>query len=430
MKLFFVVGENSGDHLAAGLIRELRKIQGQDLECLGVGGPRMKAAGFKELLPLDQISIIGIWEVIPKIPRLKKLFAAITEEIIKQNPEGVVTVDFPDFNFMLGKALRKRGYTGKIIHYVAPSVWAWRPGRAKSMAKFLDGVICLFPMEPEYFTPHGIKAAFVGHPVVETNALKAEGQVFREANDIPLECKTVGLFFGSRESEFKNNSSTLKLAAAMVGEHIEGARFIAPTLPSTEYNVQILLRDFDLPIHVTSNQAFKWESFKACDVAIAVSGTVALELAYAGIPHVIIYKTNFLTYWIVRMLIKVKHIHLANILLKKNVVPEFVQGKCKAELIAEKVLELFNDEKTRKAQLAEFAELRKIVGCDQEKKPSLMAAEFVLEVLKEPGKRVAPTPLPKKQQKNAAVKKPVQKKQEPQKPKPDARAKTSADIKE
>ncbi|MCL4677039.1 MAG: lipid-A-disaccharide synthase [Alphaproteobacteria bacterium] len=423
LKLFFIVGENSGDNLAGGLIRELKQIQPEGLECVGVGGPRMKAAGMNVLLPFDQISVIGIWEVIPKIPRLMKIFKAIAEEIIKQNPDAVITVDFPDFNFLMGKSLRKRGYTGKIIHYVAPSVWAWRKGRAKSISQFLDGIICLFPMEPEYFTAHNLKAAYVGHPVVETKAIEAEGSVFREANDIPSEVKTLGLFFGSRESEFKNISSPIKLSGALVAEEIKNIRFVVPTLPETEYNVQILLKDFDHPVHVSSNQAFKWESFKACDIAIAVSGTVALELAYAGIPHVIVYKTNPLTYLILRLMVKVKKVHLANILLNEDVVPEFIQGKCHPESIAQKLLELFSSEEARQKQLDKFDELRKLVGFGSEKTPSRRAAEFVLEVMKEPRRVIAPPPA-KKQVKNQAVKKPVakgappQKKPAPKKPEP------------
>lgn len=392
MKLFFVAGENSGDNLAAGLIRELKTLKKEsdvEVECLGVGGPLMKAAGMKILLPLDQISVIGIWEVIPKIPRLFKLFKAIAEEIIKQSPDAVITVDFPDFNFLLAKSLRKRGYKGKIIHYVAPSVWAWRKGRAKKLASFLDGLICLYPMEPEYFSPFDLKAAFVGHPIVETKVDNAEGLVFREANEIPQDKKTLGLFFGSRESEFNNISQNIKIAAAMVNDGLGDVRFIVPTLPATEYNIQVLLRDFDLPFRISSNQAFKWESFKACDVALAVSGTVALELAYAGVPHVVVYRTNPLTYLILRFMVKIKHVHLANILLDEAVVPEFIQSKCKPEEIAQTILDLFTKEELRNAQLEKFKQFRELIGASEQKKPSRKAAEFVLSIIEQRARKVS-----------------------------------------
>lgn len=383
-----MVGESSGDALAAGLVRELKRAHPEDLECLGVGGPSMKAAGFNILLPFDQISVIGIWEVIPKIPRIIKIFKALTEEILKQNPDGIVTVDFPDFNFHLGKTLRKRGYKGKIIHYVAPSVWAWRKGRAKKIASFLDGIICLFPMEPAYFKEHKLKAAFVGHPIVESRVDKAEGGVFREANEIPEDSKTLGLFFGSRETEFKGISSVLKQSALLANEAVENLRIIAPTLPATEYNIQVLLKGFELPIHVTSNQRFKWESFKACEVALAVSGTVALELAYAGVPHAIVYRTNPITYMFLRFMVKVKHIHLANILLNESVVPEFIQGKCDPEVIAETLITLFTDKETREKQISKFKEVRKMIGFGDEKLPSQKAAEFVLDIMKDQPRKI------------------------------------------
>lgn len=424
MKLFFVVGESSGDNLAAGLIREIKALEVDNCECLGVGGARMKASGCKILLPYDQISVMGIWEVIPKIPRLMKLFKAIAEEIIKQKPDAVITVDFPDFNFMLAKSLRKRGYDGKIIHYVAPSVWAWRPGRAKKISSFLDGLICLFPMEPEYFTPHGLKAKFVGHPVTETQALEADPKVFKEANDIPDDVRTIGLFFGSRESEFKNIAPAIKLAGALIGETEKNIRFIVPTLPAMEYNVQMLLRDFDVRTNVSSNQVYKWEAFKACDVAIVVSGTVALELAYAGVPHVLVYKTGILNYLILRLMVKVKHAHLVNILLKQEVVPELLQGKCEGEAIAQKVIDLMSDEKIRQEQLDKFSELRALIGVGEEEKPSKKAAKYVLEVLKEPKRIIAP-PQSKTKDKNPAAKKPVAKKNPAQTTKKEAPEKSA-----
>ena len=382
MKLFFVVGESSGDALASKLINELNALTDGNLECLGIGGPMMKAAGFNILLPTDQISAMGIWELVPKLPRLYKIFNALVEEILSQKPDALITVDFPDFNFRLAKTLKKRGFKGKIIHYVAPSVWAWRPGRAKKIAEFLDGIMCLYPMEPKYFEKHKLKAVCVGHPVVESNADEADGEVFREANDISADTKTLGLYFGSREGEFKRLATPLKETALLVNEVKEGIRIIAPTLPQLEFNLQNLLVGFPLPLNVASNQAFKWESFKACDVAVAVSGTVALELAYAGVPHVLVYKANPLTYLTVKPLIKAKYAHLVNILLDEEVVPEFIQKKCHSEKIAEKVLEFYDNPELQEKQKEKFAEIRKMLGSDDSKTPSLKAAEFILEIMK------------------------------------------------
>ncbi|MGN7438449.1 MAG: lipid-A-disaccharide synthase [Alcanivorax sp.] len=383
MKLFFIVGEDSGDALAAPLINSLNEMSPDDIECMGVGGPLMAQENFETLLPMDQISIIGIWEVLPKIPRLIKLKKAIVEEIEKQQPDAVITVDFPDFNFWLAKELKKRGiFKGKILHYVAPSVWAWRPGRAQKISTFIDGMMCLFPMEVDYFTKHNMKAAHVGHPLTTSEAKAASADEFREANGISKDTPTLGLFFGSRESEFKNLSGIIKKAASLVHDVEEDINVISPTLPKLEFEIQKLLKDFTLPVFVTANPNTKWQAMKACDVAIAVSGTVALELAYAGVPHVICYKINPITAIIIKTMAKVKHVHLANILLEKEVVPECLQGKCVAEHIAQKSLELLQNQENRKEQLESFKELDEKLGGKGSMSPSNKAAEFILTTLK------------------------------------------------
>lgn len=389
MKLFFIVGEDSGDALAAPLIKALKAVQGDNVECMGIGGPLMKATeGFSELLPMDQISIIGIWEVLPKIPRLIKIRKAIVEEIEKQQPDAVITVDFPDFNFIIAKSLKNRGiYKGKLIHYVAPSVWAWRPKRAEKIAQFLDGMMCLFPMEVPFFTEHGMKAAHVGHPVVTTNALNADPEIFRDANNIPENAKTIGLFFGSREIEFKKLSPIIKEAAMLIDDVEDNLHIISPTLPHIEYNIRKLLQDFKLPVYVTSNPLVKWEAFKSCDVAVAVSGTVALELAYCGVPHILVYKTNPITALILRFMLKTKHVHLANILLEDEVVPEMLQGKCRSDVIAETTLELLDNDDLRQTQLDKFKALEPLLSGEGDMTPSERAADFVLTVIQSPPKQ-------------------------------------------
>ncbi len=383
MKIFFIVGEDSGDALGGPLINALKEQYGDEVECMGVGGPVMKANGFNELLPMDQISIIGIWEVIPQLPRLLKIRKALIEEIEKQQPDAVVTIDFPDFNFLIGKSLKKRGhYKGKLIHYVAPSVWAWRPGRAKKISEFLDGIMCLFPMETKHFDGFDIKAEHVGHPLVSSSAKGAKGSDFREINDIPQDVKTVGLFFGSRESEYKYLAPVIKEAALLVQEIEPNVRFIVPTLPDLEYEVKNLLKDFPISVYVTCTPATKWEAFKACDAAIAVSGTVALELAYAEVPHVIAYKVNPITAFILRLLVKIDFAHLGNILLERRVVPEFIQGKCVPETIAQQALDYIQQPELAAEQLRELKGVDRLLANNENVNPSVKAAQFVFETIK------------------------------------------------
>ena len=382
MKLFFIVGEDSGDALAAPVIHELQSSSTDNIECIGIGGALMEKEGFKTLLPMSQISVVGIWEVLPKLPHLFKIKKAIIEEIELRQPEAVITVDFPDFNFHIARSLKQRGiFKGKIIHYVAPSVWAWRPERAKKMADFLDGVMCLFPMEPEYFTKHSLKAEHVGHPLVVSDAKVATGKHFRRDNEIPDSAKTLGLFFGSRESEFKNLSSIIKTAASLIDDVEDELHIIAPTLPRLEYNVQKILVDFKLPVYVISNPLMKWEAIKACDVAIAVSGTVGLELAYAGVPHIICYKVNPITAFVIKLLVKIKHVHLANILLDRKVVPELLQDECIPETVAQHAEDLLQDDDLRNRQIDAFKELDVKLGCKEEQTPSQKAAKFISDTI-------------------------------------------------
>lgn len=380
--IFFIVGEDSGDVLAAGLIDAL-KARG-DVTCLGVGGPLMEEAGFEKLLDMEEITAFGILEVLPKIPNLLKIKDALIGEIEKRQPDAVITVDFPEFNFILAKGLRKRGiYKGKIIHYVAPSVWAWREGRAKKIAKIVDGIMCLFPMEVPYFTKHGIKAAHVGHPIVENFKPPEPGRTYRELNNIPDDTIILGLFFGSRDSEFKNLRKILITATKFVTERHKNIHIIVPTLPKNEFVVQTFIDNIDVPVFISADPKFKWTAFQACDVAVAVSGTVGLELAYANVPHVITYRLNPLTYFILKLLVKVKKAHLVNILMQADIVPEFIQKDCEAEQVAIGLLQLINKPEKRAEMRAHFADFRKFLGEGSTRKPSERAASFVFSMLGE-----------------------------------------------
>lgn len=383
MKVFFITGEASGDSLGSSLIHEFKRRYGDSVECVGVGGDKMAVAGLDVLLPMDQISVIGIWEVIPKIPQLIKINKAIIEEIEKRQPDVVITIDFPDFNFMLSKKLKKRGiFKGKIIHYVAPSVWAWRPGRAKKISGFLDGILCLFPMEPDFFKPFNLPAAFIGHPLVEQDVDQGDSEDFRKVNEVAEHNKILGLFFGSRESEFKNLGETIKSSAKLISEFEKDVIVLAPTLPDLEFHIQNILDGIGIPAIVSTATAYKWSAFKSCDVAIATSGTVALELAYVGIPHVVIYKVNPITAFILKFLIKVKTVHLANILLGSAVVPELLQGKCTKENITREVLKLFKSKELRDKQIESFKTLREILGANDTKTPSEKAVDFIETIVK------------------------------------------------
>lgn len=373
-----IAGEPSGDFLGGKLVAALKAVE-PEARFTGVGGHHMTAAGVESLFSYQQLAVMGIAEVLPKLPTLLARIRQTINHIKETRPDVVVTIDSPDFSFRVLKAVRKMENPPKLIHYVAPTVWAWREGRAAKIAKFLDGLICLFDFEPPYFEEVGLTSVAVGHPLVEGEALKADGNVFREEYGIINE-PIVGVLFGSRRGELKNTAPILRDAAFSLCQKMGGgAHIVAPTLPHLYGEVMDLLRDYPGAIHITTEPEQKWNAFKSMDIALAVSGTVGLELAALQVPHVIAYKTNPVTAAIVRRLIKVRHVHLANIMAGREIVPEFIQGNAKAELISDRAFDLVLNPRQ---QIAEMGDIAARLGAGQEQTPSKRAADFVLSFLK------------------------------------------------
>lgn len=325
-----IAGEPSGDFLGAQLMKAL-KAQA-DVQFSGVGGPLMMAQGLNSLFPIDDLAVMGIAEVVPKLSSILKKIKQTSDFIINQKPDVVVTIDSPDFCFRVAKNVRAASPGIKLVHCVAPSVWAWREGRAEKISRIYDGLISFFDFEPPYFERHGLKTIAVGHPVVESGVREASGDSFRKAHGISG--PTMGVFFGSRRGEIKRMGPVL----VEVMKAFPEVTFIVPTLPHILGEVKELVSG--LRVVVTTDPAEKWSAFKACDKAVAVSGTVGLELAVAGVAHVIAYRMNPVTYEIIRRMVKVKYAHLVNILIGREVVPEFIQDKCVAGMISEGIRNL------------------------------------------------------------------------------------------
>jgi lipid-A-disaccharide synthase len=329
-----IAGEPSGDFLGGKLIAALKAVE-PDARFSGVGGHHMAAAGMESLFSYQQLAVMGIAEVLPKLPTLIARIRQTINHIKQTKPDVVVTIDSPDFSFRVLKAVRKMENPPKLIHYVAPTVWAWREGRAAKIAQFLDGLICLFDFEPPYFEKYGLRSAAVGHPLVEGAAMKADGAVYREEAGIASRETIVGVLFGSRKGELRRTGPILRDAIArMADELLVLPHVVAPTLPHLKDDVFELLKDYRGAIHIETDPAHKWDAFKSMNVALAVSGTVGLELAALKVPHVIGYRASPLTAFIAKRLVKVKYAHLANIMADEAIVPEFIQEKCKPELIA------------------------------------------------------------------------------------------------
>ena len=376
---FLIAGEPSGDALGASLIKGLKQYGAGDANFSGIGGPLMEGEGFESLLPMDELCVMGLWEVAGQLPRLIRLIHGVVEEIEKRQPHTVVTIDLPDFNFQIGKRLKKRGiFKGKIIHFGAPTVWAWRPERAKKVAEFLDGMMCLFPFEPPYFEKYGLRSAYVGHPLVEVDKAAIDVEKFAELRGFDVNTTKVGVFFGSRESEFKMLSKPFMTTIEMLQEQYDDLFLMVPTLPQLEYEVSKLLEGCDIPFHLETHPTQKWNSFAACDYALAASGTVGLELAYLGVPHIIGYKAHPLTAAILKPMLKTKYVHLANILLEEDAIPEFLQMRCTPAHLIRGLLRLMRDENAANEQREAFAKVHDALVLDGTMTPSERAARFVL----------------------------------------------------
>ncbi len=382
-----IAGEASGDFLGGRLMRALKNVHDDrvsDIRFSGVGGPQMKAEGLESLFPYEDLAVMGIAEVIPSLKKILSRIRITIDFIKREKPDIVVTIDSPDFCFRVAKAIKKEMKNPPpIIHYVAPTVWAWRENRAEKIAKFLDGLICLFDFEPPYFEKYGLKAVAVGHSLIESGALEADGKIFRSQHGIGDDDVVLGLLFGSRRGELKRVGPTLRAAAFDIARLLKKPPvLVAPTLPHLESGVRDLLEGYPGTVHVTTNFTEKWNAFASFNTAIAVSGTVGLELAAINVPHVIAYKVSASTAAMVKFLVKVRHAHLVNIMLDRDIIPEFIQGQCKPDLIAEAVFDLVQDETLRDAQINIFDIIRARLGAGQKETPSQKAAAFLFEFLR------------------------------------------------
>lgn len=374
-KIYLIAGEASGDFIGAKLMSSLKQ-QHADIELLGVGGPLMEQDGLSSLFPMNELSLMGVFEILPKLPQLIKRINQTIAHIEENKPDIIITIDAPDFSFRVQRKIKQRAkILSKQVHYVAPTVWAWRPKRAGKIAKFLEAIICLFDFEPSYFEKEGLLAISAGHPMMESGIEQADALRIGK-----VESKKIGLFLGSRQGELKRTAPEIIDAAKIIEQKIGEVEFIIPTLPHLTEQIKEMMRDIQSPVHIVApkNTKEKWSLFQTCNAAIAVSGTVGLELAANNVPHVIAYKVNRMTFEILKRVIKTPYAHLANIILHKEIVPEFIQEDATAQNISSGFLEILLDKQKQESQKAAFDIVRKKIGAGEN--PSTRAAEFILSL--------------------------------------------------
>jgi len=376
-KIMLVAGEPSGDILGGRLMAGLRELAGGRVAFCGVGGPRMAEQGLESLFPYADLTVMGLAEVLPRLFRIMGRIAETAELARVSGADAVVTIDAPDFSFRV--AARLRGLGIPLLHYVAPTVWAWRPGRAAKIAKLYDHLLALLPFEPPYFHRAGLACSFVGHPVIEGGAARGHAGSFRKRYCIDDNRTLLAVLPGSRKSEVARLAGPFGEALGLLAASVPNLQAIVPTVPNVAEFVRQAASTWPVPATIVEGDDDKYGAFAASRAAIAASGTVALELALAGLPHVVAYRVNPLTAFIVRRLVTVRFANLVNLVLDRPVVPELIQDDCRPRRLAEEVGRLMLDETARAVQRKGFAEALESLGVGDEL-PSRRAARVVLDI--------------------------------------------------
>ncbi len=375
MKIYLITGEPSGDILAWRLMEAIRRHQ-PHAAFAGVGGETMAAAGFESLFPMAELSVMGIWEVVPRLPLILRRVRQVVADIEKQQPDVIVTVDSWGFVSAVLKKLKKRGNKIPVVHYVAPQVWAWKKGRAKSVARLVDRLMTLWPYEAAWFEPYGLQCDFVGHPVIENTGFSTE----KSNSQFSILNSQLILLPGSRHSEVKRLAPIFRNVAVRLQKDFPDLYIVIPSVEAMAQEIERAFAALPVPHVVIRGQQERYNAFRAARFAVAASGTVTLELAACGTPHLIAYRFSGLTNRLVKWFVKTPYANLINILAGRPVIPEFVLNNCRADRIYAKTRELMNDSAESQSQVSQAQYVLKQLK-PSDAMPSEKAAAVVLSMV-------------------------------------------------
>jgi lipid-A-disaccharide synthase len=327
--IYLIAGEASGDALGAGLMRSLRAAQ-PGIRFAGIGGEAMQREDLRSLFPCSDLSIMGFLEVVPHIPALLKRLRETALDIVAKQPAVIVTIDSPGFNFRLAQALKAKAETARIkrIHYVAPSVWAYKPSRARKTALLFDALLALLPFEPPYFEKEGLKTTFVGHPVL-WQTCKSEPSLFRARHFIGADTPLLLILPGSRTGEVERYLPVFLEAAQDLPDY----KVVILASPQVRNGIEGAVTSQMLVVDIAEKQ----DSFAAATIALSKSGTITLELASAGVPTVVAHKVSALSAWLIRRMALIPFVSLVNIVARKEILPELLQERCTPKRIAQEL---------------------------------------------------------------------------------------------
>ena len=378
-RIFLIATEESGDRLGANLMKVLRQRLGDGVRFEGIGGRAMAREGLDTLFPIEELSIIGLAAVVKELPKILGLIKETAIAVTEAAPDVLVIIDSPDFTHRVAKRVRAKDPSIPIVNYVSPSVWAWRPGRARAMLKYVDHVLALLPFEPEaYQRLHGPPCSYVGHPLVEQLAsLRPNAdEAKRRAESPPV----LLVLPGSRRSEIRHHMAVFGQAVALLQERGVAFELMLPTMPHLQEAVVDAVKGWPIQPQVVIGEQDKRAAFRIAHAALAKSGTVTLELALAGVPMVTAYRVGAIEAFILRRAIRVSSVILANLVIGKDVIPEFLQEDCTPEKLAEALCDVLSDSAMRREQLEAFATLDTLMSTGDQP-PSVRAADSVLATM-------------------------------------------------
>lgn len=371
-----VAGEASGDMHGANLVKAMRKIA-EELCFYGIGDNALRAAGVDIIFESREISVVGLTEVLYHLSKIRKVFNKLVQRMRDNPPALLILIDFPEFNLMLAKQAKKIGIP--VFYYISPQVWAWRSGRVKKIARLVDTLAVILPFEKEFYAKCGADIAeFVGHPLVDSLTVSAHVDSFRSEHKIPPTAVIIGMLPGSRLKEVRSILPEFIKAAQKLGSIKDNGCFViplAPTLQETDLQIPPQVQD-SLNLKIVRDN--RYDLMANCDLVMVASGTVTLELALLNVPMVVVYRIAPLTYWLAKILIKIKYASLVNLIAGKEVVKELLQNEFTADNLVEALLEIWPGTPQYVRQKEQLAGIREQVGPAG---ASEKAAQLALEVM-------------------------------------------------
>ena len=380
-KIAIIAGEVSGDQLGGWLMQAIRKrLPGTNF--VGIGGPTMQEQGLATLFPIRDIALIGIAEILPHVRTITRRIRETVEFLERERPDIIVTIDVPGFVLRVLKQLHANGrIRPKLIHYVAPTVWAYRPERAKIVAERYDHLLCLLPFEPPYFEKEGLATSYIGHEIAWWWKDRGDGAAFRAQHGIAADTPLLAVFPGSRNGEISRLWPTFKKTIERLKQDIPALEVVIQVPEGVLQIMRKRTSQWHVKAHLIPNTQDKKALFAAATAALAKSGTIGLECALAGLPSITTYKANPLSVYMLRRMIRVPYVNLANILAGKMVVPELLQEDCTPAKLSAALKPLLTDAAARRDQQEDLIRIAEMLGTADSRSPSEKAADIIVGYL-------------------------------------------------